>query len=263
MFCLQTCRKCVWAFPLAALILVFGILLATPASAQLKQDAPATQPDNIDKLLQRRRQLELEQSAMWATIATEAVQDTYISLRPLYRFRLHSTAVGAAEALQTQRLEIVRAFALFIRHVDQNAEQLHETVQRDQSAGYESAQKNVLAAHQQLQRDVLAQPLASDPAEDGKRITGLLAQAKRLRSLATNSSDAFQIQAAADDAGDEPRHRTARGQLQEAVLNSAEIVLAMHQDLTKLASDWGIEGEQRVNRTPSLIARSCAYQRAR
>lgn len=198
----------------------------------------------IEKLVARRRQLEGEQSALWATIAFESIGTRDIAFQPLYRLQLRSDRSPTTQPAGEGQRALMGAAIQFLRIADRSAAKaaggvgdhqeatlrdLKETIEKSQAALQESAFEDL----QKMQLGVA----------DTQQVKDLLAIPKRMQGLAKNITDAYHLAADGDASGDEGRKQTFRAQLQESLLGFADATGEMDDGITALAARWVIRGE--------------------
>lgn len=205
------------------------------AKAQAEADV-AKLAGKVDALLARRRQLEAEQSALWCKIAFRAVAGRDLLSRPLYRFDLQA---ADAELTTTQQLDALRAAMEFLRINNNLVEFAEQSVEQNQAGFVTVFNETVAKSRSNFDASVMKQPTLILDAGDAKTTLGkLVAVSKRMRDVAKNVRDAFNLSLDGDKAGDEQRKQTFRLQLQDALITYAEAVIAGDECVNRLAADW-------------------------
>ena len=201
----------------------------------------------VDALLGRRRQLEAEQSSLWATIAFESIQHRQIVTRPLYREQL------AAKPSKTDdnrpdgaRIAAMKAAVLYLRTVDHAVSELADNLDTDQEAVY-SALRGTL----QKSQENLAESSANfgstagvDPVE-AQQMEEVSAQAGRIQSICKDICESYRKAQDADAAGEgeEQRKLLFRGTLQESLFTLPEATGELDETVIKMAASWDIHGQ--------------------
>jgi len=196
----------------------------------------------VDALLARRRQLEGEQSSLWATISWESVQSREIPFRPIYRFKLKQEKAGPAA-----RVEILRAAILFLRSADKAVSNEREVVGAHQDEAMKNLKDVVASCQGNLQQRLADAMLAENlDATDVNLTKELLAVSKRMAGACSNVADAYRLAMDGDAAGDEARKLRFRGALQESLLDFSDEFGRMDDLIMKIAETWNIVGEKGV-----------------
>jgi hypothetical protein len=201
------------------------------AQARAERDA-AQLRDKIDALQARRRQLEDEQSALWCQIAFRAVSRHDLARKPLYRFE---PIPGAGDTESRQQAEATKAAAIFMRR----ALSIVEEAEKDQAKAFGSIKLVVADAHSKFDDGLLPlDTLAKDTTDLKTAIGRFSALARRLKDVADNLSDSYEVAVDGDRFKDELRKDTFRGLLQESLVDYAEVVLALNEMGQVLESEW-------------------------
>jgi hypothetical protein len=198
----------------------------------------------VDTLLARRRQLDSEQSALWATISWESLQNHDISLNPLYRFQLKAnTSTPATDA----RCDLLRPAILFLRTIDQTVADDLDSLSTNQAATLTDLKTRTEAAYAAAKEPLANAMLSADLSDDDlKTAKDLLTSLKHLAELSKNITEAYHLALDGDAAGDDNRKLTFRAQLQFALLDYATATGDLDIQLVGLAKSWDIEGERGV-----------------
>jgi hypothetical protein len=206
----------------------------------------AAMEKKTDALLKRRRELEAEESALWATIALESVQNRAIPEQRLYRnqLRIRGAALDDNQP-ELQQIKAMRAAVLYVRAVDQVCTTLAERLKSNQLETYQTLRDTLQQAGRALQESALsfADGPGVNPA-DARLMSDVAALAKELQTHCAQLCDAFQTALDADGANEDGRKQTARGALQESLFRFAEAAARLDESASKLAEKWSIEGEQ-------------------
>ncbi len=196
----------------------------------------------IDALLARRRQLEAEQSSIWATIALESIGNRDLSLRALYRDELKAKpSKDNDNRPDTARLAAMRAAVLYLRTVDNTVTTLADQLDSDQVKVYTTLRDTLQEAQKTLRESAanFTDTPSVDPTEV-KQMREIVAQAKRIQSLCKDVCDAFRKAADADAAAEEGRKLLYRATLQDSLFTFAEATGQLDETLTKMAEGWDI-----------------------
>ena len=194
--------------------------------------------NNVEALLQRRRQLEAEQSALWSKIAFHAVTGRELLNKPLYYCDLTSAEPGEGRA----RVEAMRAAMDYLRNANKLAAMVEQGVEADAARCYSQLQEGAAAARGEMERRLMAQPAASGEMADRQTALGqLTAVAKRMNEITANIADAYRLALDGDQAGDQGRKLTFRSQLQQSLMLCAEALLAGDECVNDLAKDWKVQ----------------------
>jgi hypothetical protein len=215
------------------------------AAKAMQEVAAMEQKSSV--LLARRRQLEAEQSALWANIAFESIGNREISYQPLYRFALRSDHSATTQPASDSQRDLVEASILFLRLADRCASYADDAVSDHQEMALPDLRHNIEAGHATLKEsafnDLQAMQVSPD---DLQQVKDLLAIAKQISELARNISDSYHLAADGDAAGDEARKQTFRAQLQDSLLGFADATGALDDAIENLATHWVIRPQTGV-----------------
>jgi hypothetical protein len=215
----------------------------------------------IDQMLARRRKIEAEQSALWATISLESIQNLDIGFKPLYHWQLAAPAQkpGAPAAIDTARTGTLRALVLFLRTADQVAAKSAETVGDDQERTFNSLKETVQSAQATAQESAFRASQSADlDAADQTLIKDALAITKRMAAICKNTAESYRLALEGDAAEDEQRKLTFRAQLQESLLAFSSATAELDGAISKMATDWGIHGQAGVDNPDKVVLISSA-----
>ena len=191
----------------------------------------------IDKLLDRKRQLEKEQVALWTRITTAMVAEREIGERPMYGFHLKAEGVSDGDNVIAQRIAAIEALAKYIRLLDTTLDKVDDEVTKDQAAAFLALKQNAETARKDLIRE-----LASVDASDiTAKIDPLSDLSKRLTVVTNSAIETREAAQSADAVGDEQQKMSSRGLLQTAVVDLADKTAALDDGIMKLAVDWKIK----------------------
>jgi hypothetical protein len=219
--------------------------------------------NQIDALLARRRELESEQSMLWATMSFESIQNRDIPLRPLYHYQLTTTpSANDDNRPDGPRLDIERALVLYLRTADHAASELEDRLTGDQPSAYRGLRDMLRPAQETaLEAAVTFTDTPGVGAADAKAIGDAAARVRRIQSLCKNICDAYDLAIDGDRQADEPRKQTFRGQLQESLLAFAETAGELDDSLVTLAARWDIRpqvGKPSADTVPEPIVTNTA-----
>src|ERR1700749_2267953 len=117
---------------------ILSVVYRANQNAQRDADADVARlGGKIDALIARRRQLEGEQTSIWAKIAFQAVASRKINSRPIYQFDLK---VDGDDDLARQRQEALRSSASYVRTVLRAIADAEEVVDTDPGATFDTLQ---------------------------------------------------------------------------------------------------------------------------
>ena len=219
----------------------FDYIYRANADAEKRAQAEiARLGNNVEALLERRRQLEAEQSALWGKISFHAVAGRELLLKPLYFNDLKVDGPDSAES--RQRLEALRAVMDYLRNGNRLAATAEQDVDADATRCYSQLQAGMVAARSEMEQRLRSQlALAGDLANKRRSLGKLTAVAKRMNEITANIVDAYRLALDNDRAGDHARKRTFRRQLQQSLMLCAEALLAGDECATDLAQEWKVE----------------------
>lgn len=211
------------------------IYKANSDSQQRAEAAVAELGGKIDKLLERRRNLESEQSALWSEIAFQAVASRDLSSKPLYRFCLKNTQADVA----SDHIAAAQAACVFVRTVNQLMDDAQKDVENDPGVVFHEFSGGITEARKTLS-DYLAEQesIAMDLSDDQSKISKVAAVAKRIDDLVKNIDESYRLVHEGDIAGDDQRKNTFRGQLQNGLLDTADTLVTANQCVLDVVKDW-------------------------
>ena len=216
----------------------FDYIYRANADAERRAQAEVARlGNNAGVILERRRQLEAEQSALWCKIAFHAVAGRELLTKPLYYYDLKNTGPDSAEG--RQRLEALRAAIGYLRDGNRLAAMAEQGVDADAARCYSQLQAGVDAARGGMERRLMAQPVVVGDMTDSRTMLGrFVAVAKRMSEVSANIADAQRLALDGDRAGDQGRKLTFRSQLQQSLMLCAEALLAGDECINELVRDW-------------------------
>jgi hypothetical protein len=210
------------------------------ANGQQRAETEAAQSGNrIDDLLQRRRALEAEQTALWCKIAFRALSTRELSDEPTYRFEMTKRA---DDEVSQEQIRAIAACCKFIRAVNSLSDQAQRDIDANQAQAFSSLEEHVAAARADLRVALLQESSLSAELEDPATLLGRFDRgAKRLVDSSQNLVDANRLAADGDRAGDDQRKQNFRAQLQLETLDFVETITTEDTSLKTLASNWNIK----------------------
>lgn len=182
----------------------------------------------LDKLVFRRQRLEAEQAGLWVEVAFRAILHYDLDQKPLYRF---DPLLLASDTLSRQRAETIKTSAAFMAL----SLSIVSDAETDQAGTFTRIKPAVAEARQKLSDAFLS--LGIDVTDKKTNIGRFYALAKKIDDVSSNLTDSYIVAMEGDSAKDQQRKTLFRGQLQQSLLNYAQIVLAMDEMLTALAED--------------------------
>jgi hypothetical protein len=204
-----------------------------------------------DELIARRATLEAEQSALWCEVAFRAVSRYDLARKPLYRFEPIAVSV---ETNDRQRAEALKAAAIFMRA----ALLILAEAEKDQARAFGSVKATVADAREKLDDNWIRQAVLASDMSDMKTPAGkFVVLAKRLDDVAANLSESYQVSIDGERFKDEQRKDTFRALLQESLVSYAQVVLALDEMSSLMATEWKIRPDvDRPIQAISLLVRA-------
>lgn len=202
----------------------------------------------IERLEQRRTELEKEQAVLWCKLAFRAVQRLNVARKPLLRFELISAAGGDGNAEHTKALSAAARFLATSLAVVEKAEQ-------EQSVAFGGVAGVVTQARESFEDSLLEvsdleSEWESTKTDLGKfyKLSQMLAdKAKTLAESYTGAMDG-------DMNKESARKERFRGMLQESVVEYAQILLALNELTDKLKTDWKVRVDTKQKVKPLKLA---------
>lgn len=186
----------------------------------------------VDALAARRRNLELEQVALWVEIAFRAAAHFELNKKPVFRFE---PILAADDPDAKLHADIMKTAAAFMRV----ALSIVDEAPKDQDGTLVRIKPAISDAREKLNDAWLR--LAVDTS-DKKTVEGKFAAlAKRLDDVSRNLTESYEISVDGDINADELRKDTFRGQLQVSLVSYAQIVLALDEMATQMREQWKIK----------------------
>jgi hypothetical protein len=223
----------------------------------------------VDALVARRKELESEQSALWATIAFESIENRDIALRPLYRDKLQADPKKFDDNQpEPANVKALRAAVLYLREIEHATSLLTEDKLESQQEQCYLALREVseksLAALQEAAAN-FSDSSGVDPGQI-KQVMGVVESAKQIQSHCRDAAEAYHKAQEAEAAKEEGRKQLYRGTLQHRFLfDFTAAVGALDDSLQQLSVSWdvkpvhGVKSADKVSEitiTPSATATS-------
>jgi hypothetical protein len=192
----------------------------------------------IDQLLARRRELEIEQSALWCRIALRGLSSRELNAKALYRFDLPAAPADQSGA---ERLAAIAAGCKFMRTINVLVKQAQPALDGDQASVLAQLQQAVDSAREDFASSLLDLSTLADTLADAHSELGQFdAATKRLDELSQNLVDAYRLAGDGDRAGEDQRKDNFRGQFQRTIIDFSATVLSADDALSAQAADWKI-----------------------
>jgi hypothetical protein len=206
----------------------------------------------IEDLLGYRRQLESEQSALWAKIAFRGDSSLNIGARPLYRL---DHAPASDDATGRQYAAAANAAVAFMNAIDRELADAQKTLSTDQTQAFDRLLATTTAAHVNASRAFLGQPALSAYLDDPRTPLGRFSRAaKRLEDSAQNISDAIRLAADCDGKDDQSGKQVYRGQLQRMIFDYSSSFATADQAVTDMVAGWKLKEVGTLRPAPSTPA---------
>ena len=184
----------------------------------------------LDQLEARRQRLEAEQAGLWVEIAFHSMLHFDLDKNPIYRFEPLMLASDTDSRNKTEILRATTEFMALVLSIIKEAD-------RDQSGTFTRIKPAVAKSRQSMMDTYLR--LAVDVTDKKSSLGRFYALAKRIDEVASNLTDSYVVAMEGDSSKDRIRKDLFRLQLQQSVLNYAQIVLAMDEMVKELESDYG------------------------
>lgn len=205
----------------------------------------------IEGLQARQTQLEREQAILWCKLAFRAVQRLNMSRKPILRFTLTPPSDDARDTDRKGALEAAAQFLACALAVVEKAEE-------DQSAALGGVGSVVKDARDRFD-DSLLETASLEPQWSDTN-TGLGRFYRLSRLLADKAQTMAESYAGAIDGdihNEAARKERFRGLLQNAVVDYAQILLALNEQIDSLKAEWKV----RVDTTSKLAPLQLAWCR--
>ena len=208
------------------------IYKANNDQVQKAKDEIAALGGKIDKLRERKRQLENQQVALWGQISAAMVAQRDLEAQPMYSFHLTIDGMDADPSL-AHRAGAIEAFAQYLRVLDKAAGFVDQNMSKDQALALATLKQNVESARKELVRD-LANAISADSSvrEQTEPLSDL---AKRLAVVTNSAVETRDAAMEADAVGDDAQKMSSRGLLQTAIIDFADKTASLDDGVIKLA----------------------------
>lgn len=211
----------------------------------------------VDALLARRKQLEADQSALWAQIAFQSVGNRDIPLRPLYRDRLQADPAKFDDNRpEPPTVKALAAAVLYLRTADAAATNIESKLDTDQGACYVALRDALNANFKSLQdSEATFDDAAGDNVVQIKQMGDVVASAKLIVSLCTNLTEAYGKAQDAEQANEDARRQLYRRTMQDSLFSFSEAVGQMDDQLQQLSASWNVipkRGTRSADKVPDI-----------
>jgi hypothetical protein len=211
------------------------IYRANTQQSQKAKDEVAALGDKIDKLLERKRQLESQQVRLWARVSAALIAQRELIDRPLYSYHLKvADGANGPAPINSQRLVAVESSAQFLRVIARAVASFDDSANDAQAGVFLSLKENSEKARKEM---MLALAAVTEP-EVVKEVQPISDLAKRLTAVASSAVESKRSASEADKAGDDQLKLASRGLLQAAIIDLPYKVASLDDGIVKLASDW-------------------------
>jgi len=201
----------------------------------------------IERLEQRRTELEKEQAVLWCKLAFRAVQRLNVARKPLLRFELVSTTGNAGNTDQAKALSSAARFLAASLAVVEKAEQ-------DQSIAFGGVASVVTQARESLEDSLLE---VSDLESEWESTKTDLGKFYKLSQMLADKSKTLKESYAGAMDGDlnkeAVRKERFRGMLQESVVEYAQILLALNELADTMKTEWKVRVDTKKKVEPVSI----------
>jgi hypothetical protein len=182
----------------------------------------------LDKLVARRQRLETEQAGLWVEVAFRAIRHYDLDQKPLYRF---DPLLLTSDTPSRERAEMIKTSAAFMAL----SLSIVSDAEKDQVGTFTRIKPAVAEARQKMSDSFLR--LGMDVTDKQTNVGRFSALAKKIDDVSANLTDSYIVAVEGDSAKDQQRKTLFRGQLQQSLLNYAQIILAMDEMLCCLAEE--------------------------
>ncbi len=209
-----------------------------------RAEADAAEVGNkIEDLLEYRRQLETEQSALWMKIAFRGVSSQELSTRPIYSLEL---AAPGEDEPSKQLLDAASSCVAFVKAIDLQLAAAQKGMD-DPQGTLANLAAEATAARTELQSRLLSLSSLAPLLRDAKQpIWQFSRSAKAIDDLAQNLADAYRLAEECDAKEDIGGKRRYRGQVQQLAVDLATTLVSADQALLEAVADWKIVPVTRV-----------------
>ena len=201
------------------------------AAAKAESEAAGLR-GKVEALTARRRELELEQVALWVEIAFRAAAHFELNRKPVFRFE---PVLPADDPDAKLHADIMKTSAEFMRV----ALAIVDDAPKDQDGTLTRIKPAIGEAREKLDDAWLR--LAVDTSDKNTLEGRFFALSKRLNDVSRNLTESYEISIDGDINADEVRKDTFRGQLQDSLISYAQIVLALDEMATQMKDQWNVK----------------------
>jgi hypothetical protein len=227
------------------------IYKANSDQIQSAQQEIAALGGRLDKLQDRRRNLEAKQVTLWTQVTTALVAQREIDERPLYMFHLTGAKDDSAANI-ARHVAAAESLARYLQLINHSLALVDSEVTKDQAAALQTLKYNAEQAQKNLVRD-----LAGVDSDVRSETDGLADIAKRLKNVSASAVDARQSSLEAETIGDVQQRLSSRALLQTAIVDLADRTAAMDDGIVKLAGQWRIVPDS-TKPLPELLSTNSA-----
>jgi len=189
----------------------------------------------VEKLTERRIELEREQAELWCQLAFRAIQRLDIPRKPVLRFRLVSASGDTADVQKADALSAAARFLAVALLIIDKAEE-------DQATALGNVKNIVTKARNDFDDALLNTDAVAEDVADNKTTLGkYVALAKLLDDTSSNLSDSYEVAMEGDRSDDLARKDRFRGLLQKSLVEYAQIILALDELAGVMKTDWKIK----------------------
>jgi hypothetical protein len=202
----------------------------------------------IERLEQRRTELEKEQAVLWCKLAFRAVQRLNMARKPLLRFELISATGDGGNTDQAKALSSATRFLAASLAVVEKAEQ-------DQSVAFGGVATVVTEARETFEDSLLEVSALESEWESTKTDLGKFYRLSQM--LADKAQTLKESYAGAMDGDlnkEAARKERFRGMLQSAVVDYAQILLALDELADSMMADWQVKADTKKKISPTKVA---------
>jgi hypothetical protein len=189
----------------------------------------------VEKLTERRIELEREQAELWCQLAFRAIQRLDIPRKPVLRFRLVSASSDTADVQKADALSAAARFLAVALLIIDKAEE-------DQATALGNVKDIVTKARNDFDDALLNTDAVAEDVADNKTTLGkYVALAKLLDDTSSNLSDSYEVAMEGDRSDDLARKDRFRGLLQKSLVEYAQIILALDELAGVMKTDWKVK----------------------
>jgi len=202
----------------------------------------------IEQLERRRTDLEREQAQLWCKLAFRAIQRLSMARKPVLRFELTAdeTAKDGAE-----RAAVLTAAARFLA----TSLAVVDRAEEDQGSAFRSASQVLRQAHNDFYDALIQAASLQEESETTEHDLGKYKElAQRLKDKGRTLSESYAGAVDGDLNRDNARKESFRGMLQRAVIDYAQILLALNELADTMKRDWNVQVNVAQKLPPPQVA---------